>query len=191
MKKYAIYIVLAVLILSALACASTTPTPQKVGEATAVSGESKTEPTKAPAQAEPTKAPAKGEKYKIGDVVQIGDITLVVNKFSDAKPTEYFKPDAGKKFVVVDVTFENKGSKAATVSSMLQMTLKDDTGQAYNIDLGAQSASGGKSPDGELAAGEKLRGQIGYQVPADAKGFEFVFDASLFSSGKIFVELGQ
>jgi Domain of unknown function (DUF4352) len=131
------------------------------------------------------------QAYKIGDIVQIGDLTLVVNSLKFSNGTDYFKPDAGNKFAIVDVTFENKGTTSTSLSTLLQMTLKDDTSQAYSVDLMAQSVSGGKSPDGELAAGEKLRGQVGFQVPTDAKGFQFVFDASLFDYGKVFIDLGQ
>jgi hypothetical protein len=136
-------------------------------------------------------APAKLQIYKIGDIIPIGDLTMVVNKLSFSNGNELFKPDAGKKYAIVDVTFENKGSSSASLSTMLQMSLKDDTSQAYSVDLMADAVSGGKSPDGELAAGEKLRGQVGFQVPNAAKGFQFVFDASLFEYGRIFVDLGQ
>lgn len=136
-------------------------------------------------------APAKLQIYKIGDTIPIGDLTMIVNKLSFSNGNEIFKPDAGNKFAIVDVTFENKGSSSANLSTMLQMSLKDNTSQAYSVDLSAESVSGGKTLDGELAAGEKLRGQVGFQVPNNAKGFQFVFDASLFEFGRVFVDLGQ
>ena len=69
------------------------------------------------------------------------------------------------------------------------MSLRDSTGQKYDVDLMANVASGGSSPDGELVAGEKLRGQVGYQIPDDVTGLMFVFDADVFGAGKVFVEL--
>jgi hypothetical protein len=73
---------------------------------------------------------------------------------------------------------------------MLQMTVKDWTGQGYGVDFGATSASDGTSPDGELAPGEKVRGQVGFQVPVGASGLVFVFDAGVWDYGKVFVALG-
>ncbi|MDR3563915.1 MAG: DUF4352 domain-containing protein, partial [Negativicutes bacterium] len=78
------------------------------------------------------------------------------------------------------------------LSTLMQMTLKDSAGQTYSVDDSAEAASGGNSPLGDLAAGQTLRGQLGYQVPNDAKGFQFVFDINSISNGqKVFVDLGQ
>ena len=131
------------------------------------------------------------EEFKIGDEVQIGDFTLVVNTASYPSGTQYNRPQSGKHFVVVDLTLENTGATAVTISAPMQMYLKDSTGQKYALDLSAQIASGGATPEGELAPGEKLRGLIGYQVPQDSEGLVFVFDAAVFRHGKAFVELGQ
>lgn len=129
------------------------------------------------------------DSYAVGETVTIGDFTLTVNEVTFPEGDNFNKPNDGKKFVVVDVTFENVSGESANLSSLLQMTLRDSTGQKYDVDLMASSASGGSSPDGELVAGEKLRGQVGYQVPIDATGLMFVFDADVFGAGKVFVEL--
>ena len=129
------------------------------------------------------------QMFAIGDIIEIGDLTLTVNEVTNPPGDEFNKPDEGYKFVVVDVTITNNGSEAASVSSLMQMSLKDDTGQAYDLDLMASVASGGTTPDGEIAAGETIRGQAGYQVPEEASGLVFVFDADVWGSGKVFVAL--
>ena len=129
------------------------------------------------------------ETFNVGDIVEIGDFTITVNGVSSPAGDDFSKPDEGNKFVVVDVTVENKTTEPAAISSMLQMSLKDQTGQTYDVDIFASAASGGSTPDGELAPGEKMRGQVGYQVPVDATGLVFVFDADVFGAGKVFVAL--
>lgn len=131
------------------------------------------------------------EQFEIGDEIQIGDFTLVINAVSHPPGNQYNKPQSGKQFVVVDVTLENAGTTAVTISAPLQMYLKDLTGQKYSLDLSAQVASGSATPEGEFAPGERLRGQIGYQVPQECEGLVFVFDAAVFGYGKAFVGLGQ
>lgn len=131
----------------------------------------------------------KQQSFKVGDVVEIGSLVLTVNGVTSPAGTDFAKPEAGHKFLVVDVTVENKGTEAAAVSTMLQMSVKDETGQVYKVDLMAQTASGGTSPDGELAPGEKIRGQVGFQTPQTAAGLVFVFDADVFGAGKVFVAL--
>lgn len=129
--------------------------------------------------------------YKVGDVIKIGDLSLTINSVATPKGNQFSKPRAGQHFVVVDLTIANLGTKEATISALLQMALKDASGQKYDVDLMATTAAKGALPDGKLAAGEKLRGQVGYQVPSAAKGLVFVFDADVFGAGKIFVTLPE
>jgi hypothetical protein len=131
------------------------------------------------------------QRFSIGETVEIGDIALTVNEVTRPSGDELNQPEEGKTFVVVDLTLENKGDEAEQVSSLMQMSLKDDTGQKYDIDLMASVASGGTAPEGEISPGEKLRGQVGFQVPEDAAGLEFVFDASVFGYGKVVVKLTE
>lgn len=129
------------------------------------------------------------QTFKVGDVVEMGTLSLTVNGVTSPEGTDFAKPEQGKKFLIVDVTIENKSQEADAISTMMQMSLKDTSGQVYQVDLMAMAASGGTSPDGELAPGEKIRGQVGFQVPADANGLVFVFDADVFGAGKAFVAL--
>jgi hypothetical protein len=129
------------------------------------------------------------QAYKVGDVIAMGDTTITVNEITYPAGDQYTKPDAGKKFLIVDLTIENKSTAAINVSTLLQMSLKDPTGQKYTVDFMAALASGGTSPDGEIAPGEKLRGQVGFQVPENAAGLVFIFDAEVWGTGKVFVAL--
>jgi hypothetical protein len=131
------------------------------------------------------------QTYNIGDVVQIGSVAITVNGTSNPPGDQFNTPNAGNKFLVIDLTVENKGSTALSFSfsTLLQTYLKDSSGQKYEVDFGASIASGGSSPDGEIAPGEKLRGQIGFQVPESPVGLVFVFDADVWGTGKVFVAL--
>jgi hypothetical protein len=186
------------LVLAILACGG--DEPEKIGEvATSLP---QTTPTPipqpqevAPAQAEPTPTqepapPPAQTSYQIGDVISIGDVVMAVLGWDVPPGDEFSKPEEGKQFVAIDVVLVNSGARAASVSSMLQMRLKDDTGQQYDYDFMASTAIGDSSPDGELAPGERVRGKVGFQVPKEAKGLTFVFDASVWGTGKVFVELG-
>jgi len=145
-----------------------------------------------PASVEPP-AELPGEQaqtiFAIGDIVEIGSIALTVNEVTHPAGDSYNKPNEGNVFTVVDVTIKNQGSEAVSVSSMLQMSLKDGTGQGYDPDFMASTASGGTAPEGEIAPGETVRGQVGFQVPEDAAGMVFVFDSDVWGFGKVFVAL--
>lgn len=187
------------LILATLACGGE-ESPTKVGEVASpapTTEEQEVEPTEAAVTEEPeaeeptaTPMPEGPTTYEVGDIVSIGDVVMVVLGWDYPPGDEFNEPEEGKKFVAVELLLVNQGSETASISSMLQMSLKDDTGQKYDIDLMASTATGSSTPEGELSPGERVRGKIGFQVPQDATGLVFVFDADVFSTGKVFVELG-
>lgn len=176
---------LVVLLLTSLACGSSaSPTLVATSAPPIDSGSQQQEQsTQAP-------TPVAQQNYKVGDVVAIGDHVLVVLGWENVPPNDFSQPDAGKKFVAVELLIVNNSQSAMSVSTLLQTSMKDDTGQKYDADFAASTAIGSASVDGELAPGEKVRGKVGFQIAENATGLQFVFDASLFGSGKVFVDLG-
>ena len=140
-----------------------------------------------------TITPPSTNSYKIGDIVPVGDLTLVVNKFSFSNGDTQNPPDAGMKFAFVDVTFKNTGNQLETLSTdTMQLILKSDATQTFSDDPTADAASTGTPPSGDVAPGEKLQGQLNYQVPLDAKGFQLLFDGINLPDGRtVNVDLGQ
>ncbi|PKN85752.1 MAG: DUF4352 domain-containing protein [Chloroflexi bacterium HGW-Chloroflexi-8] len=129
------------------------------------------------------------QTYNIGDVIELGKTTITVNNVTSPVGDQFTKPDDGYKFLIVDLTIENKGTEAITVSTLLQMAVKDSNSYKYGVDLMASTVSGGTTPDGEIAPGEKVKGQVGFQVPENASGLLFVFDADVWGTGKAFISL--
>lgn len=179
------FLALSVLLLVSLACGSSTnPTLVATSAPPVDSGSQQQEqPTQAP-------APVAQQNFKVGDVVSIGDNVLVVLGWENVPASDFSAPDAGKKFVAVELLIVNKSQSSMSISTLLQMSMKDSTSQKYDVDFMASTAIGGGSLDGELAPGEKLRGKVGFQIPENAQGLQFVFDASVFGTGKVFVDLG-
>ena len=127
--------------------------------------------------------------YQIGDIIEISDLVIQVLQVSFPTGNKIVKPKEDFKFVAVDLTIENQGNTTQEISSIIQLYLKDSTGQKYTFHLGAQSIIDGGLPDDELQPGEKIRGQIGFQVPKDIQGLVFVFNAEIFGFGKVFIAL--
>ncbi|MCJ7735012.1 MAG: DUF4352 domain-containing protein [Anaerolineales bacterium] len=127
--------------------------------------------------------------YKIGDLIEISGLVIQVLQVSFPDGNEIVKPKEGYRFVAVDVQVENQGELVQEITSIVQMYLKDSTGEKYIFHLGAQSVIDSGLPDDELQPGEVIRGQIGFQVPKDAQGLIFVFDAEIFGYGKAFISL--
>jgi hypothetical protein len=129
------------------------------------------------------------EVFQTGEEILISDLQVSVLGVSRPDGNNLVKPREDYQFLVVDVTIENKGNSVKEISSVLQMYIKDSTGQQYTFHLGAQSFADGGLPDDELQPGEKVRGQIGFEVPENGGPYTFIFDAELFGFGKLFVQL--
>ncbi len=129
------------------------------------------------------------EIFSVGEQIEISGLVIQVLGVTYPSGTEIVKPKEGYKFVSVDVQVENQGDSVQEVTSIVQMYLKDNTGEKYTFHLGAQSVIDSGLPDDELQPGERIRGQIGFQVPTDAEGLIFVFDAEIFGFGKVFINL--
>ena len=99
------------------------------------------------------------------------------------------KPREGYKFVAIDIQVENQGETVQEITSIVQMYIKDITGEKFTFHLGAQSIIDSGLPNNELQPGERIRGQIGFQVPDNREGLMFVFDAEVFGFGKVFITL--
>ena len=120
--------------------------------------------------------------FKVGDQVKVGDTWVVtVNSAKPHGPTEFDQPKSGDTYLVIDATFKNVSSDEQNLSSLLQLSLKDSTGQKYDETI-VTFVKG--SPDGKVAAGDLLRGQVVYEVPKAQKAFTFAFESDIVSSGQ-------
>ena len=116
-----------------------------------------------------------GQTYQVGDTATVGGLEITVNSAKTVEATDFFEPDAGMKFVAIDVTFKNPTSSAIPVSSLLMTEMQDSTGKTYDLDISATVATGASQPDGDVAAGGELTGPFGYQIPEDATGLKWIF----------------
>ncbi|WP_322816434.1 DUF4352 domain-containing protein [Chloroflexus sp.] len=126
--------------------------------------------------------------FNVGESVQVGDLVITVNEVTSPPGEDFNQPDDGYRFVLVDVTIENRGARSRFLSSM-QTWIKDAQGYRYTGDITATSLATGGRIDGELPAGQMVRGQIGFEVPADASELRFVFDPDVIGGTPVSIRL--
>jgi flagellar basal body-associated protein FliL len=115
----------------------------------------------------PTSNPS-GQHFKVGQVVTVGDTWQVtVNS-------------ANHHYHILDVTLKNISLQEQNVSSALNFSLQDSTGQKYTETILPSKTP----PDGKVEAGSLLRGQLSYEVPTSEKAFTFSFQANVISGGQ-------
>lgn len=121
------------------------------------------------------------EIFKVGDTVSIGDFEFTLNSVRFDKGSEYFKPDEGKVWLVIDGTLTNKSSESAQVSSMLMFKLYDN--EHYSKDMEFMVDTKG-ALDGELGAGRSMRGELAYSVSTTDEYWELIFENDVFGKGQ-------
>lgn len=129
------------------------------------------------------------EVFAIGDTVSIGDFRITVNKTRQSAGSEWFKPDEGHVWLIVECTIENAHSKEPQiVSSLLMFDLVDEDGRSMNTAIGPETKG---RLDGEIGVGRKMTGELAWEVPVDAKGLELIFAPGVFQKGQAIFSLGD
>ena len=116
-----------------------------------------------------------GQTYGINKPAEVGDLIVTVTGVEMLKGDEFSTPEAGNMFIAVDVDIKNTGNEKQIVSSLLQMSARDGAGHNYGLDLLASTLAG-DGPDGDIEPGASLGGKVGFQVPEDVSGLQFIFD---------------
>ena len=68
------------------------------------------------------------------------------------------------------------GDADKTISSLIQTAMSDGDGYSYSIALSDDEKA---SLNGNVAAGKKLRGEVTFELPKEAKELEFTFKGAL------------
>lgn len=113
-----------------------------------------------------------------GETIRFGDLKLTFNSSRTSNGMDYFRPEEDQ-YVIVDMTIENLGSEEANISSLLHFTLKDAESYAYTDAIFVDTKG---TLNGSIAPGDRLRGEIGFDVPKSAY-YELVFE-SLWRDGQ-------
>lgn len=170
MKKILI-VVLAMLAMAMFSGCGEDLKPQKVDTANAVDKASGNSGDK-----------TESKEYKEGETVKIGESQVTLNSAKTSKGSGFEKPESGKKYVICNMTIENKGQEAKHHSTLASMKIEDEDSYTYTPTIYTK-ANG--SLDGELAPGRKMRGEVAFQVPEKAKKMKLIYDAALFGTGQI------
>ena len=131
---------------------------------------------------------SKSKTFKVGETVKLGDWRIKVSKVTDPlKPkNEFMTPEKGMRWVRVDATVTNNSDEPQTVSSIACFDVRDSESRKYTITIVGDSSS---QLDGEVAPGEKLRGNVDFEVKKAAKGLTLHFKCDFLSSGTAQIKL--
>ena len=114
---------------------------------------------------EPRPVPTPGSGPAAGTPVEAGGSRYTVHSIEDpAKAGEYFGPDPGNRWVVIEVTQEALDKQVS--GSPFDFTVQDSDGFIYDFEFGEKEP---EFTNRELAPGQRQRGFITFEVPEDAE----------------------
>ena len=125
-----------------------------------------------------TATPTSIPKHNVGDVIESTNYVFIILGWEFVSGDD--APAEGKKYIAVDMLLVNKQKLPEEIKIAEMVRLVDDTGQRYLISEDATYAAKGAgiygiNVDGELAAGDKVRGKVGFQVPENSSGLQLDF----------------
>lgn len=182
MKHKIITVILAIVVIAGIGGinGSKKDDPKKVDEATIAKTEDKKKGDKKEKES---------QVFNVGDVVELKDFKVTVNKVYTVEENDFSKPKEGNEFLAVDCTVENISDKEKIVSSIIMFKVVDKDGRAIEYSIMGQTAAKAGQMDGTVGAGRKLTGVYVVEVPKGATGLELEFDSSFLSSGQVVVKL--
>lgn len=106
-------------------------------------------------------------EFGIGETAELDDIYVTFVGVTESKGSGSLTPADGKVFVLCEFDIANHTDEKLAVSSMVSFEAYcDDKLVAQNLSALA-GARDKDQLDGSIAAGKKMNGVIGYEVPAD------------------------
>ena len=122
--------------------------------------------------------------------MEAGGIALIVNAVSTTEVVgDFWKADAGYYFLVADITLETTTRETAPYNPFY-FSLKDAKGFEYSPAIVAPKP---QLQHGDLAQGEKVRGNVAFEIPTDSQGLILSYEPLVLLGGykPLKVDLGH
>ncbi len=128
-----------------------------------------------------TETPAPSAKvYGVNELIEFtSGLSIQILETRSDMGAEYFEPDEGNEYFYIMIQFVNNSDESENISSFMQFELKDDNGIEKEMAIFAETVG---SLDGTVLSGDKMTGEVAYELPIDLEGPLFLyFSPDLFS----------
>lgn len=123
--------------------------------------------------------------FKLGDSVELNNIVVNFVNITESTGSDFNTPADGNVFVLCEFEITNNSEEELSVSSMLNFEAYCDD-YTCNYSLGAFMEKGNKDQlDGTVAAGKKMKGVVGYEIPTDWKELEVHYILNVINDDEI------
>lgn len=125
------------------------------------------------------------EVHSVGDEVSYDDIAVSVNGIEfESSLGSFAQAEEGNEFAIVDITTTNDTNEEKSISTLLQMKMKDGTGSSYDLSLSALTSLNQPYNESQpLASGESRRGKVPFEVPQGVSPLYWIFEFNVWVDG--------
>lgn len=174
---------IAVLVVLGAAAGLKEDKPKKVGDQeTAKAGTEN-----AGTQNEKDTAPEK-DIFAVGETAEMNNVQVTMTNYQESAGSEWNKPTEGNVFVLTEFEIANNSDSELAISSMVSFEAYVDD-YAANLSFGALVENEQTQLDGTVAPGKKMKGWVGYEVPAGWTKMEVYFKDNVWSNSKFKFEI--
>lgn len=121
-------------------------------------------------------------EFYVGNVVSLNNIEVTFVSCTESNGKQYLEPEDGNVFLICEFSIDNKSEKDIAVSSLVSFEAYVDD-YSTTLSLTGTVSTDKQQLDGSIAAGKKMNGVVGYEVPKDWKELEIRFTPD-FWTGK-------
>lgn len=120
--------------------------------------------------------------FYVGETAELKGVQVTMTNFEESTGKDYVNPTDGNVFVLAEFEIVNNTDSEISISSMLSFEAYADD-YSLNYSLSAAMMKDGQL-DGTIAAGKKMKGWIGWEVPEDYQNVEIHFTDNVWSNNK-------
>ena len=115
--------------------------------------------------------PTEHEELGVGDSVEIEGVEATLNEVRILPTSDFDQPiqNPDNRFLAADLTFENVSERPVSISSLLELVLKNEDGYSASQTFHSQQR---ELAEGEISPGQKASGEIVYEVPPESRGLQ-------------------
>lgn len=180
--KWVIIVFVAICIIGA-ASGGNDDKPKKVGDKGTDTNNSSARQSSEEGQPSSAESENKESVFRIGEIAELNNVQVTLTDYVESAGSEWNTPTDGNVFVLAEFEIANNTNGELAISSIMSFEAYADD-YSLNYSLSALLEKEGNQLDGTIAAGKKLKGWIGWEVPADYQNVEIHFTDNVWSSNK-------
>lgn len=138
----------------------------------------------------PTVTPTTLPLPTVGEVVEAGGVSLVVNSLTAAATSDILAPAEGNFYLILDATITNVSRDDGAAYSPLYFSVKDSDGFEYEYAFVYFEPA---IHAGNMPLSDKVRGNVAFEIPLTTKDLTLTYDPIVIGGGyeQIRVKLGD